>query len=146
MATDFKKTYMKPKTNQPKVIGEWVEMKFMVRAAESGLLVSKPFGDSARFDFVVGCSRRLHRVQVRGTSFFANGRAYLVSLQHGKPALPYSASDFEFLAAFVMPFEAWYIIPMTIIPDGKRTVTLYPHQRHSEAPLEKFREAWRLLR
>jgi hypothetical protein len=33
--------------------GEWVEMLFMARAAREGLQVSKPYGDSASYDFIV---------------------------------------------------------------------------------------------
>ena len=56
---------MKTRPRPPKVIGEWVELRFMSRAADKGLTISKPYGDSAPFDFVVG-RRKLHRVQVRG--------------------------------------------------------------------------------
>ena len=37
----------------PKNRGEWAEMRFMARAAEQGFRVSKPWGDSARYDFAV---------------------------------------------------------------------------------------------
>lgn len=37
-----------------KVRGEWVESVFLARAGEEGLTVSKPWGESRRFDFVVG--------------------------------------------------------------------------------------------
>jgi hypothetical protein len=31
-----------------KLRGEWAELRFMTRAAEHGLMISKPWGDSAR--------------------------------------------------------------------------------------------------
>jgi hypothetical protein len=31
-----------------KLRGEWAELRFMTRAAEHGLMISKPWGDSVR--------------------------------------------------------------------------------------------------
>jgi hypothetical protein len=42
------------KIKNKKVRGEWAEMKFMACAAEHGLCVSKPYGDSNSYDLVVG--------------------------------------------------------------------------------------------
>jgi hypothetical protein len=36
-----------------KAAGEWVESVFMVKAGALGLAVSKPFGDSQPYDFLV---------------------------------------------------------------------------------------------
>ena len=43
---------------QFKLRGEWVELLFMARAAEHGLRVMKPRGDSSRYDFVVEAGGR----------------------------------------------------------------------------------------
>jgi hypothetical protein len=53
-----------PKVIGKKLRGEWTEMRFMVRAAEVGLPISKPWGDSRSFDFVVGWPRHFAAVQV----------------------------------------------------------------------------------
>jgi PD-(D/E)XK endonuclease len=46
--------------------GEWAELLFMARAAERGLCVSKPWGDTSHYDFVVESeAARLLRVQVK---------------------------------------------------------------------------------
>ena len=42
-------------------------MLFMARAAREGLQVSKPYGDSASYDFIVECRARCPRVQVKST-------------------------------------------------------------------------------
>ena len=39
----------------------------MARAAREGLQVSKPYGDSASYDFIVECRARCPRVQVKST-------------------------------------------------------------------------------
>src|SRR5438876_2244079 len=47
--------------------GEWAELRFMARAAEHGLSVSKPWGDSQRYDVTVEHNGRFLRVQVKST-------------------------------------------------------------------------------
>jgi hypothetical protein len=39
--------------NHPKLRGEWAELCFMTRAAEHGLRVTKPGGETAQCDFAV---------------------------------------------------------------------------------------------
>src|SRR5258708_14818741 len=57
----------------PNIRGEWVESVFMVRAGEQGLVVSKPWGDSRSYDFVVGRPGRFVSVQVKSTTVESGG-------------------------------------------------------------------------
>jgi hypothetical protein len=57
----------------PKLRGEWAELRFMARAAEQGFQVSKPWGETARYDFVVEAAGRFVRVQVKSTMFRDRG-------------------------------------------------------------------------
>jgi len=60
----------------PKRRGEWAEAQFLSRAASLGLTVCKPWGDSARFDFIVENSEGCCRIQVKSTtSLRENGRS-----------------------------------------------------------------------
>src|SRR5207244_8606309 len=45
--------------------GEWVEMLFMARASREGLQVSKPYGESAAYDFIVESGALCSRIQVK---------------------------------------------------------------------------------
>jgi hypothetical protein len=47
--------------------GEWVELLFLTRAAKRGYVVSKPWGDSARYDVGIEQDGRFKRVQVKST-------------------------------------------------------------------------------
>ena len=51
-----------------KLRGEWAELRFMSRAAEHGLMLSKPWGDSAPYDVMIEHHGRVLRVQVKSTS------------------------------------------------------------------------------
>lgn len=137
-----------PNFRQPKRRGEWAEVLFMLRALERGLIVSKPYGDSARFDFVVGC-RRQYRVQVRSTRIFNNARSYVTRFTWnttGHTYRRYHKNDFDFLAVYVVPCDTWYIIPMSAIRPAPLYICLYPHIARSRGRFERFREAWPLLR
>ncbi len=149
---------MKRRKTDAKRIGEWVELRFLARAAEAGLTISKPYGDSAPFDFVVGRRAPLHRVQVRGTSVELKG-GYGVPVAHGsvRPRR-YKPTDFDFLAAHVIPHNAWYIIPFKVI-GRQRFLRFRPQDggsraQHSAREIqacrgalrwEVYREAWHLL-
>jgi hypothetical protein len=56
---------------------------------------------------------------------------------------PTPPGSFDFLAAYVVPEDAWYIIPAAVI-HGKECIALYPNS--PTAKYEQYREAWALLR
>lgn len=123
-----------------KLRGEWAEMQFMARAAEHGLSVSKPWGEMRPFDFVVGNPRHFASVQVKSTIMqFKTG--YVCTVRGGHKAYP--AGSFDFVAAYAVPEDSWYIIPAALIR-GKRSITLFPNSK--KALYEPYREAWHLLR
>jgi hypothetical protein len=128
----------------PKLIGEWVELKFMARAADEGLTVSKPYGDSAPFDFIVGRHQPLHRVQVRGTSVLKN-RGVACYLAHCRKHRNFDHKLYDFLAVYIMTHKQWYLIPTKAIARNRWTVTLFP-AHNSKSKYEKYRDAWHLLR
>ena len=61
------------KIKAPKRRGEWVELRFMAAAAENDLHVTKPWGDSAQYDFILEHQARLLRIQVKSTQFKCEG-------------------------------------------------------------------------
>jgi hypothetical protein len=129
----------KPKIADKKKRGEWVELKFMAEAAERNLPACKPFGDSENFDVVVGRPGKFVAVQVKCTVFRSkNGEGYLCSVCSSHNI--YKAGAFDFLAGYVVPENAWYILPAKEI-EGMRSVSLMtPTSRY-----EVYREAWHLL-
>ncbi|HYX67757.1 MAG TPA: group I intron-associated PD-(D/E)XK endonuclease [Terriglobales bacterium] len=134
----------------PKRRGEWVELQFMARAAAHGLTVSKPWGDSARYDFAVEHNGRFSRVQVKSTTRFDTGRygrvgAYIcntVSRAPYRKAESYTAKQIDFLAAYIIPEEVWYIVPAALLT--RFAIALNPHRRDNK--YFRFLEAWDLLR
>ena len=112
----------------------------MARAVEHGLPVSRPWGDSNSFDFVVGKPGRFVSVQVKSTTV-KNGGGYVCSVRQNNAR--YARGAFDFLAAYVIPEDVWYIVPAKKLA-GRGNVTLCSNS--GEANFEEYREAWHLLR
>jgi PD-(D/E)XK endonuclease len=120
--------------------GEWAELRFMSSAAERGLCVSKPWGDTSHYDFVVEhpCGRFL-RIQVKSTASRKH-KGYAVRTRGSQGAYPPNA--FDFVAAYVIPEDVWFIIPEPII-QGMTTIIVCPGVEGSR--YEEYRDAWSLL-
>jgi hypothetical protein len=124
----------------PKLRGEWAESVFVERASARGLAVSKPWGESKSFDFVVGSPGRFVSVQVKSTTVKMGG-GYMCTVK--KNNQHYAPGAFDFLAAYVIAEDVWYIVPAEKFA-GR--VTLILSSDSGEAKYEEFREAWELLR
>jgi PD-(D/E)XK endonuclease len=135
-----KRNRRKPKIADKKLRGEWAEMHFMVRATDHDLPVSKPWGDSRSYDLVVGWPGHFLAVQVKSTTLEVEAGGYACGVCSG--GKPYPPGSFDFLAAYVIYEDAWYIIPAEEIL-GQAWVTVYPQSAKSK--YAKYREAWHLL-
>ncbi len=123
-----------------KLQGELVELRFLTRAAELGLRVSKPYGDSAPYDFLVESGGAVFKIQVKSTGF-RNARCQgYVCVAHQQGAR-YARCDVDFIAAYIISEDAWYIIPLRAI--SGREVCLNPRFRRNK--YRRYREAWDLL-
>ena len=70
-----------------KLRGEWAELRFMTRVAEHGIMISKPWGDSARYDLMIEHHGRVLRIQVKSTMRIVRGcyRCHLPTLSRCNP-------------------------------------------------------------
>jgi hypothetical protein len=124
-----------------KSYGEASEAAFLARACSLGFSVAKPWGDSARYDFLVDADGKLWRVQVKSTQRYAEKR-YRVK-NAGSRASAYTAEEIDFVAAHIVPLDLWYIVPIQA-SGSSRNLRFYPHGT-SNSLFEKYREAWCLL-
>jgi hypothetical protein len=124
--------------------GEWAEVCFLHKAVAHGLMVSRPCLQTARYDFLVDSGSSLFRVQVKSVRQLYRD-VYRIATCSGKVAKKgYTPDEIDFFAGYVIPHDAWYIIPARVVPS---IVALYvaPH-RKSRRKYERYREAWHLLR
>ncbi len=133
--------YKRLKFKHYKMRGEWAELRFMVGAAERGLQVSKPWGDSASYDVIVEHEGQCVRVQVKSTTHQRHGGH---SCQvRGSQRRPYVDTSFDFVAIFLIPEDVWYIIPTEIVA-GQTSLFFTPKLKN--AKYGRYKEAWHLLR
>ena len=152
--------------------GEISELAFALAAARHGFGISKPFGDSERYDIILDPSHvvrvipteaerqraqwrdllfaapRPHpiRVQVKSSTQFLCG-LYRVNAHrriHGR-AVPYTLAEVDFFAAYIIPEDSWFIFPLPHIL-GLTSLSLSPKRRRKRHENDRYREAWHYLR
>jgi hypothetical protein len=154
--------------------GEISELAFALAAARQGFGISRPYGDSERYDIILDPSHlksvipteaerkrakwrnllfaathprpRLVRVQVKSSTQLQYG-LYRVNTHRriNGSAVPYTLAEIDFFAAYVIPEDSWFIFPLTHIL-GATAVTLSPKRRRKPHINNPYREAWHLLR
>jgi len=130
--------------------GEWVELKFMAEAAQRRLAVSKPWGDSRAYDVGIEHAQNFLRVQVKSTTYKV-GAGYLCQFKpnHMKKH-DYSLQQIDLFAAYVIPEQAWYLIPAALLLGHRRKTMamlcpIVPPAKKACYRYECYREAWNLL-
>jgi hypothetical protein len=127
--------------------GEIAELGFAHKAAGMGFAVTKPYGESESYDFIVDSGNRFWRVQVKSGSSRKRD-AYRVCARHfwrkGQLNHAYTAEQIDILAAYVVPADAWYIIPVCAFAPSE-SLMLFPHLPGHAGKYEQFREAWYLM-
>ena len=121
--------------------GEWAEMVFEAFATRLGFTVSKPQSET-RYDRITDHDGRLLRVQVKSVLAMWNG-AYKVKIE-SVTKRPYGAKQIDFMVVYVIPEQAWYIIPVAAL-DGVETIMVRPNRVTSATEFERYRECWHLL-
>ena len=129
--------------------GEWVELRFMAEVAEHGFGVLKPWGDSLAYDVGVDHGSRFVRVQVKSTTV-RTGTGYFCQFKpHYLKKKDYTLKQVDLFAAYVIPVDAWYLIPASVIlgPQRKTGIMLFPMVplKKNRYRYECYKEAWGLL-
>jgi hypothetical protein len=127
----------------PKRMGELSELDFLRKAMGMGMIVSKPWGDSYRYDFVCDANGKLWRTQVRSTEerFGARGYAVHASVYVGRKIVGLTKKDIDVLIGYIVSRDIWYVVPVeAFVP--RKNLWFYPDGSKKGAMFEKWREAW----
>lgn len=134
--------------------GELAELVFLLIATRMGFAVSKPYGDNERYDFILDArlphpgfrsAGLLWRIQVKASTQLLNGFYRVNSHRRtGGRAVPYRPGEIDFIAAYIIPEDTWYIIPLHAV----RGTSLLLRRKKDRHPglYDQYREAWHLLR
>jgi hypothetical protein len=126
--------------------GEWAELLFMARAAEQGLAIARPWGDSAPYDVGLVLAAKpaqrpeFLRIQVKSTQC-RRGEGYKCHVDSN--GVPYRLDQLDFIAAYIITVAVWFIIP---IHATRGQSELYLTPRHPNSKYAQYEEAWHLLR
>lgn len=63
----------------------------------------------------------------------------------GKGRAVYGAKDIDFLVAHVIPLDVWYVLPVELCMPSPM-LRFYPHRKGKKMCLERYREAWHLMK
>ena len=126
--------------------GDLGEVAFLHQAIALGFMVAQPYGTNHPFDFIVQGGRNLWRVQVKAVSHMRGGLYALITRRsQGQRLRAYSKSEVDFVAVYIIPENAWYILPVCEV--AKRVTLLFrPQGYHRPDIYAHYREAWHLLR
>ncbi len=115
----------------------------MMRAAELKFNVSKPWGDSSRYDVSVEDGGRFRRVQVKSTDVPRGDGGYVCCLK--RTGIDYYRIDeVDFFAIYVLEKKTWFILPARVVLRLKSNIRVAPGMK--EQKYARYEEAWHLLR
>lgn len=126
-----------------KLRGEWIELLFMTYAAERGFSVSRPWGDSTRYDISVEHEGRYRRVQVKSTSAPRGDGGYVCCLKRTGIRY-YTVEEVDFFAIYVVPRKTWFIVPSNVVLRLKSNIRVAPGDKKQK--YARYEGAWHLLR
>jgi hypothetical protein len=124
--------------------GGIAETEFLARATQEGFQVSRPYGNSCRYDAIPGNGIDCHRVQVKSRSHQYRKGVYHVRAGRSlgypyRPALPYMESEIHFIAICVCPEDTWYIFPLAAL-QRRVSLSLYVREGKMQCPYHAFRQ------
>jgi len=130
--------------------GEWVELQFMAQAARRRFNVSKPWGDTRAYDVGIEHNQSFLRVQVKSTSSRCGAGYRCMFKPNYLKKRDYSLKEIDLFAAYVIPEDAWYLIPaVLLLGERRKTMAMLspirPPAKKACYRYECYREAWGLL-
>jgi PD-(D/E)XK endonuclease len=128
-------------TDTRKRRGEAAESVFLAKAVSMGFGVAKPWGDSERYDFILDSGEKLWRVQLKSAYSGSKEGGYTVHAFGNEYRAPYTAAEVDVVVGYIVPEEAWYVIPIGAFA-GIKSMKLFPASRRMRSKHEKYREAW----
>src|SRR5580693_1147859 len=130
--------------------GEWVELQFMAEAAKHRLAVSKPWGDMQAYDVGIEHGANFLRVQVKSTTSRSGAGYRCMFKPNYLKKRDYSLKEIDLFAAYVIPEDAWYLIPaVLLLGERRKTMAMLcpqkPPAKKASYCYERYRDAWALL-
>ena len=122
----------------------------MAEAAKRCLSVNKPRGDTRAYDVGIEHGQTFLRVQVKSTTARSGAGYRCQFTPNHKKKHDYSLKEIDLFAAYVIPEDAWYLIPAVLLLGKRRhfmaaLLPVVPPAKKASYRYECYREAWNLL-
>jgi hypothetical protein len=130
--------------------GDWVELQFMAQVSLRRFTVCKPWGDTRPYDVGIEHEPNFLRVQVKSTTARC-GAGYRCEFKPNYlKKQDYTMKQLDLFAAYVIPEDAWYLIPAVRLLGARRLTALVlcpitPPKKKASYRYECYRDAWSLL-
>ncbi len=125
--------------------GDIGEAQFLVEALKLNFSILKPWSDK-RYDFVLEKDGKFIRIQIKSCHTIQKMpkcTRYSCNLQGGYYGdRLISCKEIDYLVAYIVPENIWYIIPSKYI-EGMKCLHFYPNSKNpSTSFTEQFRNNW----
>ena len=122
----------------------------MAQAAQRCFAVSKPWGDSQAYDVGIEHGANFLRVQVKSTTVRSGAGYRCQFMPNYKTKHDYSLKVIDVFAAYVIPEDAWYLIPAVLLLGKRRRFMamlcpMVPPAKKASYRYERYRNDWPLL-
>ena len=85
-------------------------------------------------------------MQVKGSSHLNYGLYFINCGRHCNGRIvSYTAAEIDFFAAYIIPEDTWYILPVQLV-EGRTSVLFRRKDDRKPGLYDAYREAWHLLR
>lgn len=123
----------------------------MALAAQHCFAVSKPWGDTQAYDVGIEYEENFLRVQVKSTTQRCGAGYRCMFKPNHQKKHDYTLNQIDLFAAYVIPEDAWYLIPAVLLLGQRRKMMailcpVIPPAKKASYCYERYREAWNLLK
>ena len=94
--------------------GDYCESLFMSKCIQNGYVVSKPFSQNSRYDFVIDDNYSLKRVQVKYTDYVrpSDNQCHV--------RIEYTKQEIDWFAIHMNKINCWFVLPIEVVEGMKQ--------------------------
>lgn len=132
--------------------GELVEIEFLKESLKRKFIPCKP-PIAQHYDYILDIGNKCIKIQVKSTRYKQPRKSdtYILNVSRGggkkNKDYAYVDGDYDFMAAFIVPEQIWFIIPANKVV-GKTKIRLTTKRiiNFTGQAFDEYKEAWHLLK
>lgn len=124
--------------------GIFAESIFITKCLSRNIAINSPVADIHGYDFLLDMPSGFKKIQVKSVCRpCIKKHSYSVSICRGFDKRSYTKGDYDYVAAYLIQDDIWYIIPFDEI--GERiTIRIFP--KSDKSKWNGYKEAFHLLK